>query len=97
MCFLKILKSILIVNYIMTIYIWASLVAHMVKNLLAKPQTWVQSLGWKESMEEGMATHCSILAWRILKDKGTWRVTVHTTERLSTKHLYLDTIFNWLP
>ena len=42
-----------------------SLVAQMAKNLLAKQETWVQSLGWEDPLEEGMATHSSILAWRI--------------------------------
>ena len=40
----------------------ASLVAHMVKNLPAVPKTWVQSRGWEDPLEEGMATHSSILA-----------------------------------
>ena len=44
---------------------WASLVAQMVKNLPATQETWVQSLGWEDPLEKGMATHCSILAWRI--------------------------------
>ena len=44
---------------------WASLVAQVVKNLLAMWETWVQSLGWEDLLEEGMATHSSILAWRI--------------------------------
>ena len=39
--------------------------AHMGKNLSAKQETWVRSLGWEEPLEEGMATHSSILAWRI--------------------------------
>ena len=38
----------------------------MVKNLPAMQETVVQSLGWKDSLEKGMATHSSILAWRIL-------------------------------
>ena len=38
----------------------------MLKNLLAMQETQVQSLGWDDSLEEGMATHSSILAWRIL-------------------------------
>ena len=46
-------------------YSWASLVAQLVKNLPAMWETWVQSLGWEDSLEEGMATHSSILAWRI--------------------------------
>ena len=44
---------------------WASLVAQMVKNQPAMQETWVQSLGWDDPLEEGMATHSSILAWRI--------------------------------
>ena len=37
----------------------------MVKNLPALQETWVQSLGWEDPLEKKMATHCSILAWRI--------------------------------
>ena len=40
----------------------ASLVTQMVKNLPAMRETWVQSLGWEDPLEEGMATHSSILA-----------------------------------
>ena len=39
--------------------------AQMVKNLLAMQETWVQSLGQEDPLEKGMATHSSILAWRI--------------------------------
>ena len=42
-----------------------SLVAQMVKNLPAMWETWVQSLGWEEPLEEGMAIHSSVLTWRI--------------------------------
>ena len=49
-----------------------SLVAQLVKNLLAMWETWVWSLGWEDPLEEGLATHSSILAWRI-----PWTVTVH--------------------
>ena len=45
---------------------WASLVAQMVKNLPSIKVTWVRSLGWEDHLEKGMATHSSILAWRIL-------------------------------
>ena len=48
----------------------ASLVAQMVKNLPAMQETWVQSLGWEDPLEEGMATHFSFLAWRIPMDRG---------------------------
>ena len=43
----------------------ASLVAQMVKNRPAMQETWVRSLGWEDPLEKAMATHSSILAWRI--------------------------------
>ena len=46
-------------------YSWASLVAQLVKNPPAMQETWIRSLGWKDPLEKGMATHSSILAWRI--------------------------------
>ena len=49
----------------------------MVKNLPAMQETWVQSLGREDPLEKDMATHFSILAWRILMDRGAWRTTVH--------------------
>ena len=54
-------------------YSWASLVAQIVKNLLAIGQTWVQSLGWEDPLEEGKAIHSSILAWTIPIDRGAWQ------------------------
>ena len=62
----------------------------MVKNLPAMRETWVQSLSWGDPLEEGMATHFSILAWRIpwtetLVGYGPWgHKEVDTTEQLST-------------
>ena len=44
---------------------WASLVAHILKNLLAIQETWVQSLSQEDPLKKGMATNSSILAWRI--------------------------------
>ena len=44
-----------------------------VKNPPAMWETWVRSLSWEGLLEEGMATHSSILAWRIPMDRGTWR------------------------
>ena len=44
---------------------WASLVAQLVKNLPAMLETRVRSLGWEDPWEKGMATHSSILSWRI--------------------------------
>ena len=46
-------------------YFWASLVAQLVKNLPAMQETLVPFLGWKDPLEEGKATHSSILTWRI--------------------------------
>ena len=56
--------------------------AQMVKNPPGMRETWVQSLGWEDPLEEDMATHSSILAWRIPMDRGalkaaspwSWRV-----------------------
>ena len=44
---------------------WASFVAQLVKNPSAMWETWVWSLGWEDPLENGMATHSSILSWRI--------------------------------
>ena len=43
----------------------ASQLALVVKNPLAKQETWIRSLGWEDALEEGIATHYSILAWRM--------------------------------
>ena len=43
----------------------ASQVARLVKSLPAMRETWVQSLGWEDPLEKEVATHSSILAWRI--------------------------------
>ena len=52
-------------NLIYFYIIWASLVAQTIKNLLAMQEIRVHSLGWEDPLEKGMATHSSILAWRI--------------------------------
>ena len=59
-------------------------------------ENWVQSPGWEDPLEEGMATHSGILAWRISMDRGAWGAAVHgvaklgTTEQLSLNHSYSD-------
>ena len=55
---------------------WASLVTQMVKSLPAVQETSVQSLGWEDPLEEGMAVHSSIPAWRIPMDRGAWQAIV---------------------
>ena len=67
---------------------WASLVAQLVKNLLAKRETWVQSLGWEDPLEEEMATHSSVLAWKIPVDRGAWQATVHGVVKSRTRLSY---------
>ena len=47
------------------LFYYGLLQAQMVKNLPAMQETWVRLLGWEDTLEEGMATHSSILAWRI--------------------------------
>ena len=56
--------------------------AQMVKNLPAMWETQVQFLGREDPLEEGMATHSSILAWRIPMDRGAWWATVHAQRSL---------------
>ena len=51
--------------------------AQTVRNPLAMQETWVLSLGWEDPLDQGSATHSSILAWRILMDRGAWQATVH--------------------
>ena len=62
--------------------IWVSLVAQLVKNPCAMQETWVQSLGWEDPLEEGTTTHSSILAWRIPMDRAAWRATVQGIQRV---------------
>ena len=63
-------------------YSWASLVAQTVKNLPAMWETWVPSLGWEDPLEEGMATHSSILAWRVPMDRGACQAIVMGSQRI---------------
>ena len=77
--------------------LWASLVAQLRKNPLAIQKTWVRSPGREDPLEESMATHSSILAWRItwteepggLQSVGSQESD--TTERLSTH--YSETVY----
>ena len=85
-----------IIHYLQAL-LGASLVAQRLKHLPAKRETWVRSLGWEDPLEKEMATHSSILAWRIpwkeepggLQSKGSQRVGHNWTTSLS----YLSKVF----
>ena len=59
----------------------ASLVAQRLKHLPEMRETQVQSLGREDPLEKEMATHSSILAWRIPMDGGAWWATVHVVTK----------------
>ena len=63
---------------------WDSLVAQTVKYPPVMQETWVRSLSWEDPLEEDMATHSSILAWRISMDKGVWWATVYGVTKSQT-------------
>ena len=56
----------------------------MVKNPPEMHKTWVRSLGLEDPLEEGMAPHSNILAWRIPMDCGAWRATVPDVTKSQT-------------
>ena len=58
--------------------------AQTVKNLPAMQETWVRPLGWEDPLEQVLETHSSILAWRILMDRGVWQATVHGVAKSDT-------------
>ena len=62
-----------------------TLMAQLVKNLPAVQETWVPYLGWKDPLEGIKATHSSILAWRIPKDREDWGATVHRVVKSRTR------------
>ena len=56
----------------------------MVKNLPAMQETWVQSLCWVDPLEKGVATHCSILVWRIPWTEKPGGAIVHRVTKSRT-------------
>ena len=85
------------VLFIVLQWTFVLLVAQMVKNLPVIQETWVQFLGWEDPLEECMATHFSILAWRIrwteesgkLQSMGLQRVAVHgVANDWAIKHIF---------
>ena len=57
----------------------------VVKNLPAKQEMWVGSLGQEDPLEKGMATHSSILAWKNPMGSGAWWATVHRVAKSQTR------------
>ena len=71
-------------------YIWASLVAQKVNDLPATQKTQARSLGWEDPLEKGMATHSSILAWRITRtEEPDGLQSMRLQESDMTEHLTL--------
>ena len=70
-------------------YSWASLVAQLVKNPPAMRETWVRSLGWVDPLENGTASHSSILAWRIPWTVQSVHGVTKSWTRLSDFHIVL--------
>ena len=64
---------------------WAFLGVQMVKNPPTMQETWVRSLGWEDPLEKGMATHSSILAWRIPVDRGGGQAAVRGVTKSRTQ------------
>ena len=66
------------------VFLGASLVAQTAKNPPVMQETWVRSLGWEDPLEEGMATHSSILAWRIPWTEEPGGLQVHGVTKSGT-------------
>ena len=66
-------------------YIWMRIRLVWGPLFMVYQEAWVQSLSWKDSLEEGTATHSSIPAWRIPMDSGAWQATVHGVAKSRTQ------------
>ena len=75
------------------LWLRASPVAQLVKNLPAMRETWVQSRGWEDTLEKGTATHSSMLAWRIpwiVQSMGSQRVRHNWVTFTFTNLIWMD-------
>ena len=78
------------------VWIWGSLLAQLVNNLPTVQETWNQSLGGEDSLEKGMASHSSILAWRIPWTKEPWGCKeLDMTEQEHTVFLFSVSSFGY--
>ena len=78
-----------------TPYSWAALVAQLVKNPPAMWETWVWSLGWKDPLEKGKASHSRVLAWRIPRIEESGGLSTMGSQRI--RHKWATNPFTWLP
>ena len=60
------------------------MVAQIVKNLPAIQEIWIQSLGWEDTLEEGMTTHSNIPTWSIAMNRVAYLATVHGVAKSQT-------------
>ena len=96
-------QSFLLLFLVYFVYILASLVAQRLKRLPAVWETWVLSLGWEDPLEKEMATHPSILAWRIpwmeepggLQSTGLQRVRHNWATSLSVYVLSMWSVMSY--
>ena len=77
--------------------VWAPQAAQLVKNLPAVQEAWVQSLRWEDSLEKGVATHSSTLAWRIPRTAALSGFTKTETQltRLPLRGLWIGLLTSW--
>ena len=68
----------------------------IVKNLPTVGETWAQSPGWEDPLEEGMAIHSSLLAWRIPMDRGAWQAVVHGVAKRQTRLSNEAQVAEWI-
>ena len=66
--------------------------AEMVKNRPAVQETWVLFQGWEDPLEEAMATHTSILAWRIPINRGVGWATVHGATKSRSNYVQAESL-----
>ena len=64
---------------------WVNSTKVRTTSLPAMPETWVWSVGWEDPLEEGMATHSSILAWRMSMNREDWQAIVHGVAKSQTR------------
>ena len=100
-CFHDLIQYIVCKLIILVLHtLWTSLVAHIVKHLPTTQETRVQSLGWEDLLETEMATHSSILAWKIAWKEEPVRLQSMGSQRVRhdwATSLFVQTYLTWIP